>query len=45
MDWGFINIFKKADFNSLMVAVAINGWYHQESISETLVENRINYNV
>ena len=26
MDWGFIDIFKKAEFNSLMVAVAITGW-------------------
>ena len=26
MDWGFIDIFKRADFNSLMVAVAITGW-------------------
>lgn len=26
MDWGFIDIFKRAEFNSLMVAVAITGW-------------------
>ena len=26
MDWGFLDIFKKAEFNSLMVAVAITGW-------------------
>lgn len=26
MDWGFLDIFKKAEFNSLMVAVAISGW-------------------
>lgn len=26
MDWGFIDIFKKAEFNSLMLSVAIAGW-------------------
>ena len=26
MDWGFLDIFKRAEFNSLMVAVAITGW-------------------
>ena len=26
MDWGFLDIFKKAEFNSLMVALAITGW-------------------
>lgn len=26
MDWGFIDILKKAEFNSLMVALAITGW-------------------
>lgn len=26
MDWGFLEIFKRADFNSLMFAVAITGW-------------------
>ena len=26
MEWGFLDIFKKAEFNSLMVAVAITGW-------------------
>ena len=26
MDWGFLDILKKAEFNSLMVAVAITGW-------------------
>lgn len=26
MEWGFLDIFKKADFNVLMVAVAITGW-------------------
>lgn len=26
MDWGFLDIFKKADFNTLMLSVAIAGW-------------------
>lgn len=26
MDWGFLNIFKKAEFNTLMLSVAIAGW-------------------
>lgn len=26
MDWGFLNIFKKADFNTLMIAASITGW-------------------
>ncbi len=26
MDWGFLDIFKKAEFNSLMLSVAITGW-------------------
>ena len=26
MDWGFINIFKKAEFNTLMLSIAIAGW-------------------
>lgn len=26
MDWGFLDIFKRAEFNSLMVAVAVTGW-------------------
>lgn len=26
MDWGFLDIFKKAEFNTLMLAVAITGW-------------------
>lgn len=26
MDWGFLNIFKKADFITLMVAASITGW-------------------
>ena len=27
MDWGFLDIFKKADFNVLMVAAAITAWF------------------
>ena len=26
MDWGFLDIFKKAEFNTLMLSVAITGW-------------------
>ena len=26
MDWGFLDIFKRADFNSLMLSIAIAGW-------------------
>lgn len=26
MDWDFLNIFKKAEFNTLMLSVAITGW-------------------
>ena len=26
MDWGGLDVFKRADFNSLMVAVALTGW-------------------
>lgn len=26
MDWSFLNIFKKADFNTLMFAIAVTGW-------------------
>lgn len=26
MDWGFLDIFKKAEFNTLMLSVAIAGW-------------------
>jgi hypothetical protein len=26
MDWGFLGIFKKADFNTLMFSIAITGW-------------------
>lgn len=26
MDWGFLDIFKKADFISLMFSAAITGW-------------------
>lgn len=26
MDWGFLDIFKKADFDKLMIAAAITGW-------------------
>ena len=26
MDWGFLDIFKKAEFNTLMLSIAITGW-------------------
>ena len=26
MDWSFLNIFKKADFNTLMFSIAVTGW-------------------
>ena len=26
MDWGFLDIFKKAEFNSLMLSIAAAGW-------------------
>lgn len=26
MDWGFLDIFKKAEFNSLMLSIAVAGW-------------------
>ena len=36
MDWGFLDIFKKAEFNSLMLSIAISGgimyYYHIDSI-------------
>ena len=26
MDWSFLDIFKKADFNTLMFSIAVTGW-------------------
>ena len=36
MDWSFLNIFKRADFNTLMFSLAVTGWillyYHPDII-------------
>jgi len=36
MDWGFLDIFKKAEFNTLMLSVAVTGWilYYLELFKE-----------